>query len=385
MSTLSPSPLAVPDRDPGIDAARGLAILGLIFVNIPLLATPELYRESFGAPIERGRGTDAIDFLIEWLVGGKCVAILSFLLGAGLGWQQERVGKDFAALTARRMAVLLGFGLIHMVFLSAGDILFAYGVLGFAVLVVAGCSSTTVRVIAAAGFAVTLSLLMALGLMAGLGTSEPDPGPIPLLTALETAYRQGPYPTLLLFRLGEAAFVQLLMACVLPFYLGTVLLGFDAVRSGWFPRPDRPAPRGLTMGLLAGGLAGCGLSTAVLWTHPDDGWAFVVSSLFGLPSALILAAGYLVLILRLPSGWIRALLASVGRMALSNYLLQSLCVAAVVQCWGLGRYGLLTPAQLLALAVGITALQIGFSAFWLRFFRLGPAEWLWRGLSYGKW
>jgi uncharacterized protein len=77
-------------------------------------------------------------------------------------------------------------------------------------------------------------------------------------------------------------------------------------------------------------------------------------------------------------------LAAVGRMALTNYLFQSLVFTTIFNSYGLGLYGKVGPALILALAVLIFTLQIPLSVWWLRRFRFGPAEWLWRTLTYGK-
>ena len=84
--------------------------------------------------------------------------------------------------------------------------------------------------------------------------------------------------------------------------------------------------------------------------------------------------------------WRRRLapLAAVGRMALSNYLLQSLVCTTIFYSYRLGLYGQVGPALGLALTALIFTLQIPLSMWWLRRFRFGPAEWLWRTLTYGK-
>ena len=77
-------------------------------------------------------------------------------------------------------------------------------------------------------------------------------------------------------------------------------------------------------------------------------------------------------------------LAAVGRMALTNYLLQTLICTTIFYGYGLGLYGKVDPTLILVLSVFIFALQILLSVWWVRRFRFGPAEWLWRTLTYGK-
>src|SRR5215813_11983096 len=99
-----------------------------------------------------------------------------------------------------------------------------------------------------------------------------------------------------------------------------------------------------------------------------------------------LAAFYasLILLLWQRSSWRRWLapLAAVGRMALSNYLLQAVIVVPV--CLGLGLFDRVTPSLGVLLALAVWSAQVPASVWWLRRFRFGPAEWLWRSLTYGR-
>ena len=80
----------------------------------------------------------------------------------------------------------------------------------------------------------------------------------------------------------------------------------------------------------------------------------------------------------------RAGLANVGRMAFTNYLMQSLICSAIFFGWGFGQFGVLRRSQLVPIVLAIWAFQIAFSALWLRRFRFGPLEWAWRSLTYGR-
>jgi uncharacterized protein len=106
---------------------------------------------------------------------------------------------------------------------------------------------------------------------------------------------------------------------------------------------------------------------------------------FGVPGLCFFYVAVLTLLFRNPAwrGWL-APLGAVGRTALSNYLLQSVICTTIFYSYGLGLYGKVGPALGLALTALIFALQIPLSMWWLRRFRFGPAEWLWRTLTYGK-
>lgn len=389
--TPPPSPLQpAEDRDEALDAARGFAILGLIFCNMPGFASTEPYRSWFGTVPPRSGWPAAGEFLVEFLLAGKCVAILSFLLGAGLALQQRRAeaaGGSFAELVARRMGALFGIGILHIVFLWWGDILCAYAVLGFGLLLLHRLPSVALRGLAAAGFAGTLLVAAALGFLPGHGEpfdKETSAEMAKYLRMLEEAYQTRSFPQIVLARMIEAFFMQLIMLLLIPLYLGVVLLGYDAIRSNWFPWKGFPLRPAIIALLTVAGLTLSGLAGWAAVTDPALERTYLVFVLAGLPGVFLLAAAYLWGLLRLPAGKLRRTLAAVGRTALSNYLLQSLCAAVIFHAWGFGLYGKLTFPQTLLAAAGVVVLQIAWPAWWLRHFRFGPAEYLWRRLAYGR-
>ena len=383
-SALAPSTV----RDSRLDATRGLAILGLIFSNMPNLASADPYREWVSKPVIRETWAQVADFAIEWFVVGKCVALLSFLLGAGLALQQQAAdaaAASFPRQTLRRMAALFGIGLLHILFLWFGDILCAYALMGFAFLIFYRLPATTLRWLAGIGMAVTVLIL---GIFSLIPNGEPDKEFTAwvekVVAFIESAYQDGPFYKTLLVRLGEAAVFQGIMLFTIPFYLGIVLLGYDAIRSGWFPWQGRTWPRMLVAGMTATGLILCGIYAWVAVRSPDNSQISAISTTVGMPAFLILAGAYLYGLLRLPEGPIQRTLAAVGRTALSNYLLQSLGAAIVFHSWGFGQFGRLSTGEVFAVCLGIVALQLAWPQWWLRHFRFGPMEYLWRRLSYGS-
>lgn len=119
-------------------------------------------------------------------------------------------------------------------------------------------------------------------------------------------------------------------------------------------------------------------------TTAYDLLAFLGYALGGLALALWYASAVVLLVER--PAWRRRLapLAAAGRMALTNYLLQSLVCTTLFYSYGLGLYGRVGPAGGLLLTLAIFGGQLAFSAWWLRRFRFGPVEWLWRTLTYGR-
>jgi len=135
------------------------------------------------------------------------------------------------------------------------------------------------------------------------------------------------------------------------------------------------------------GLAMARLRAMGMLTSQDGVWQFLLNNLQEM-GFLLLAAGYVgaFALLYQRERWRRVLggLAPVGRMALSQYLLQSVVSVCIYDGWGLGLIGKLPPSRVVAICFVVFAAQIALSHWWLARFRFGPAEWLWRSLTYGR-
>lgn len=132
----APGPVEETGRVRGLDVVRGFAILGLAFVNLPSMASADSYRRVFFQMPPEPPAEGLFRFVIEFFLLEKCIALLAFLLGAGLALQQNRAetgGRSFPILARRRMGILVVLGLLHAVFLWAGDILVVYGLMGLSV------------------------------------------------------------------------------------------------------------------------------------------------------------------------------------------------------------------------------------------------------------
>lgn len=421
-----PEPMPEFQRDTALDFLRGLAILGLIFSNLSLmkctghiLGWAGIYgfssrhedMLSFSEPVEF-----ALSWLVLTLIAGKCVAVLAFLLGAGMALIQEkcqRLGSSFEGVAMRRMGVLFCFGFLHSLLIWFGDILMAYALIGVALVLLAGIPVLALRLLAGALIVGTVILYLALlpfetyrtpaEAAAWLGSiGEPANGE-EVEEAVEAsylrgimeweersrgAYGSGSFWDALQARAVDAFFGFYALTMYLPFYIGLALLGVDAVRRGWLRR------RLTTEGGLSPWwylLGGCGVAISGLlgWWELNAPAEFRgVASLFlgfvlGGP---LLGAFYVVFFLHLgrklaqtrPVAWISC----VGRAALSNYLLQSLVATTLLYNYGLGLFGQISYGVAVLLGIFIVILQLVWSRWWFRRFAFGPLELLWRKLSY---
>jgi uncharacterized protein len=396
-------PTAPAQREPILDVLRGFALLGILLVNVELMRGPELYTVLAGGTPAPGSTADGVTrFLVGWLVSGKFVSSFAIMFGIGaalLVGRSYRAGRAPQPLLARRYGWLMVFGLVHMVLLFPGDILFAYGVAGMLLL-----CFVRVRPRVAAWWGVGLVLVTALLTVAltaatSTGSGAGDPFTASFVRFVEergelatVARQQGGYGDVIVANAWESLLVQSGTLAGLPWILGLFLLGFAAGRAGLVAdlrqrsaSLSRGAVAGLSVGLVANlplGVVGPLASGSGRGEAGDAVWD-VLAVAAQLVAAPILAIGYLCLLtlLCLRVGAIGPL-AAVGRMALTAYVLQSLLAAVVFA--GFGWYGRLGPAQALLVVLGIWAVLLVGCPRWFRTFRYGPTEWLWRTLTYGR-
>ena len=412
MATASSSalfPVSPTERVAVLDVLRGFALLGILLMNI----------EAFVGPLNASlTGLDAnlvgidrwADAAIYLMVQGKFYTLFSLLFGVGFAVMMSRaeaVGRPFAGIYVRRLGALAAIGLAHMVLLWSGDILFTYALIGAVLLLL--FRNTAVARLPRWGVAIYLlpSLLMfgfaALIQLARLSPEGAAEVEQELAKAADTwqasidaqrlAYGAGgSYAEATLQRLADFGF----LLTQIPFW-GAMILGMFLI-GAWFWRSGMFADVGLHRarwrwlrfwGFVAGlplVLAGFWLAPTVLPHRLDfvSATAAFVTALGNLALCLGYAAT-LVLAFESPYWWRRlSLLAPAGRMALSNYLLQSLVCVGIFYGHGLGFYEQLPRAWQVPFVLLLFALQVAASHWWLARYRYGPMEWLWRWLTYGR-
>ncbi len=409
------APLPPGQRVATLDVLRGFALLGILLVNIELFRGPALYDLLAGAEPALSAGEEAVSFLIGWLAGGKFLSSFAILFGIGaavIAARAQARGHAARGLLAKRYAWLLVFGLVHMLALFAGDILFVYGIAGLLLLPFAHARVRTLLWWAGGILAVYLVLVVGFtALGAALEGAAPQPADDPVTAAVEgffaeraeqavAAYTEGSLGDQLQARAWEALLVQSGQVLLAPWVLALFLLGFAVGKAGVLA--DLPAHRRLLrrtalvtlpLGLLANvpvGFAGALGGAAVGPDAEMGGLALVGASAGQILGAPVLAVGYLsalALLCQRPAvlAWL-APLRDAGRMALSGYVLQSVLAAGLFTGFGLGvgLYGQVDGVQALAVVAGIWAVLLLVSTLWQRRLGRGPLERLWRRLTYGR-
>lgn len=399
------------ERIPALDVLRGLALLGILQVNLYAFALPAAPSDDavrFMSPAP----TEALAHgVVSALFQEKFITLFALLFGAGLSLQHARGlarnESGFYPRTLWRLALLGGLGLLHGLGLWYGDILFIYAGVGAAALVLVWAPPAALLPLGAVALAIPILLMLLFSLAVGLpGVPAEEVGPRTLEQALAQPDLRGPVGPVgvgrevLLFRGGtyadmlgvRASMWATMLAAVLMVYgwrvLGLFFVGMAAHKLGLLA-PDarrRPVLLALVGLALAVGLPIEVFTALVRLREPTD-TAFVMrlEALHSVGS-LCLALGYAATVLLLPPAWIARLrpLGDVGRLALTNYLGQTVVCTTVFYAYGLGWFATLTRAQLFWFGVGLWVVQLALSGLWLRWFVIGPVEWAWRSLTWGK-
>lgn len=393
------NPIAAPEREPILDVLRGFAILGILLINIEVMRGPGwLVMVSGGSVAATGPWDTVVRFAIGWLGTGKFLCSLAILFGVGaalIAQRALRAGESPRPLLARRYAWLMVFGIAHML-LFPGDILFLYGLTGLVMLVFARLRTPAILSWSAAIYAVYVAMavqaLAAVSQSVGESDGSFDTSWHDLRREAVAALTEGSFGDILAAHASQALMLQSLQLSALPWILAMFLFGYAVARGGVLDDLDahrallrRGAWIGLGVGLPANFALGFGGPLSG-WGLPSDTEPAWVTNweIFGqLIGESVLAVGYLcaLSLFCLRRGAITPL-AAVGRMALTAYLLQSALALAVFG--GLRLYDQLSTASALLVVACIWAAVLVFCPLWLRWFRLGPVEWLWRSLTYGR-
>jgi uncharacterized protein len=408
------TPVSAHERIASIDVLRGVALLGILSINIWGFALPDL---AFSDPSAVG-GSSPINkgvwAFFHLLCEQKMMSLFSMLFGAGLVVMVQRSDARGTSLTGiyyRRICWLLVFGLLHAFLLWDGDILVPYALCGFVLYPFRRLRPGLQILLGALVFLSQVPLTVGLGLgevrlqqMTGPNNDRGTEEQRELRRNLEAElfpshdideeierHQQG-YAAQLGVRAednlgGEIAGFIFWSG---PRAGGLMLIGMGLMQLRIFAaeRSFRFYARLAVLGYLLGlPLVGYGIYD--MTSHDFDVLRqYLWSGHFNYVGSLFVALGHAgVVMLICKAGllsWLTARLAAVGRMALSNYLMQSILCTTLFEGWGFGLFGQLDRTGLLGVVAAIWLIQLTVSPLWLRYFRFGPMEWLWRSLTYWR-
>ncbi|CAN5510124.1 DUF418 domain-containing protein [soil metagenome] len=393
-------PVAATERIDAMDALRGFALLGVFVANIHSFSGWFMIDDATAMRLAGGAMRNVEGALFGWLIDGKFYTIFSLLFGAGFALQFERLekrGDRAAARFRRRLAGLLLIGLIHLCLIWYGDILTLYALSGFVLVALRGWSDRRVLRVAAS----LILLPVPAAFLIHLTGLAPDLGLFGVSdrVARATGHSLADIPgwmrapdwksfvdwqaSSFFYRVGS-----LIATWRAPKVIGIMMIGM------WVGRrlidgtllTDRARLRRVMLWGFAIGLPASLLMAAMGGIEGPYSWRIALAeigyALGVVPLGLAYAAAFVL-------AWskrarVLGIFAPVGRMALTNYLTQSVVSVAIFHGIGLGLAGTLGPQFFLPLALGIFAAQTPFSRLWLARFAQGPMEWVWRRMTYGS-
>ena len=404
---LNASPVKQANRIILLDALRGFAIFGILMVNFPIMFQP-VTSVLLGSQSDGSLLCNISEWFIKFFFEGKFYVIFSMLFGYGFWLFMNKKTDEVKSITPifrRRLLFLFLFGALHVLLLWAGDILTYYALFGFILLLFRRVSDRGLI-----KWAIWIGLIPAVlaalsAAMVGLASVNPDTsaqinaGFAESYASLESfiqgashIYSSGAFLEIVKIRLAE---YRMLLPGLLFFYpvvLSMFLAGFWAASRGIISEYPNYIP--FFRKVFWWGL-GVGVTTSTLYTisfryaipsFPGTWEAINAAShtLGGVFLGLCYVSAIVLLHARGKADGLMKLIAPVGRMALTNYLLHSVIAVMLFHSIGFGLFGKIELWHGILISFLIYALQIPFSIIWLKHFRFGPFEWLWRSLTYLK-
>jgi len=417
------SPVADSHRIATLDVIRGVALMGILVVNMEFFALP---MSVYFNPASWGgfEGFSKTYYIIESTVFfNKMMSIFSMLFGAGIALmfhRFEQSGRKFGGIHYRRMLWLMLIGLVHAYLLWYGDILFSYALCGMLLFLFRRKTPRTLIIWA------VVFMIISSGIQLGAGFG---------LGQLQSAYEKAKSGELTEEEIGPSAMAQInqweeVEAQFDP-PVEKIQEEIDAYQGGFASCFEMRAPQSvgmqtsaffffvlwrvmgvmlLGMALLKMGFLAAEKSKRTYWTTAAIGYGiglplviysdmqtlgefdvmtfFVHQGLFFEPGSTLVSLGHLSLIILICKAgvltWLRERFAAAGRMALTNYLMQTVLCTTLFYGYGGGLFGEVERAWFGPIVLAVWAVQLAWSKPWLDRYKFGPVEWLWRSLTYWK-
>ncbi|SHG21515.1 DUF418 domain-containing protein [Streptoalloteichus hindustanus] len=376
-------PLGGRDREPVLDVLRGFAVLGILLANIEAFVDPGYLHQ-----VREQHGLDALARqMAMFLVESKFYVLFAFLFGYGMAMQlarPSRSGSSRGARISRRLLLLFALGAVHGTLLFSGDILMIYAIAGSLLYLMRHISPRRALQVAI-GLLTMFTTMMLLAVLAGAGEESGDE---PYLAARVLANYRGGVGTVIGQRVEDLSTIMSSWWTLIPIILAYFLIGLAAGKTGLLHKrrlSSRTLARACAIGLAVG------LPPAAVFAFASDGggtWTLAMDGV-GYLTAPALTLAYVCALLLLGRTTVGArvhtVLATTGRMALTNYLSQSVICALLFTGYGLALAGQIGHATTHGIAVLIYLTQLAWSRWWLRRHNFGPVEWLLRSFTYLRW
>jgi uncharacterized protein len=405
--TTNYQPVQLKERVEILDLLRGIALLGILMVNMPLMNAP-FVTEMAQFSLWTDPANEFANWMIKFFFTGKFYTLFSMLFGIGFYFflkKADDTGKSVIPLFRRRLGWLLAIGVLHVVLLWYGDILVFYALFGFLMilfrkksnraLIIWAICIMLIPIVIASFFVVMVKFALSMPESADAILDSFEQAEIQMKGILQRAlvvYPAGSFGEIINMRLEEYKNILGGILFFFPNVLAMFLVGMVFARKKVFE--DLGAKKVFFKRLLIISLPFALFGNWLYVTYAGEAsyvmfdWNMVIS-LFGhaLGGPAMTFVYISIIAHSYYKGYLKKLtsaIAATGRMALTNYLMQSVIATTIFFSYGLGLYGKVNYWQGMILTVGIYFLQVLWSPLWLKTYKYGPMEWLWRTLTYGK-
>lgn len=394
------APVEDAQRIKTLDVLRGLAILGILAVNAPFFAAP--WQTALNPTLEPLAIQD--DTMWSWFVPhvffeAKFITLFSLLFGVSVFLVGgERSDLERGKVLRRRLSWMLVFGIIHGAAIWFGDILTVYALSGFIMLFARSWRARSLLIIGGVLYVLLCTLA---ALSAGAVTLISADSVAEMRAQIWAPAAQSVDATIAAFGGSFVdsfnanfdawkAFMPFEIPNTVPRTVALMMIGLGLFKIGFF---SGRAPLAIYWSCIGIGAAALAIVAYQATLNIEAGFDFVhmqtrgslVNPALSILISLFYASGLILCVRFGALAFLTNALAPVGQMAFTNYIAQSLIMTAIFYGGrGLGLYGEVERATLLAIVAGVWALQLVWSPLWLSRFKMGPLEWMWRRLSYGK-
>ena len=380
-----------------LDILRGVAVLGILIMNIQsfsMVSAAYLNPTAFGDLHGMNKW---VWILSHALADQKFLSIFSMLFGVGVILfcdSIERKGYRPVRFYYRRLFWLFTIGLIHGYLFWQGDILVAYAICGSLVFIFRKVSPITLVVLGVIILAIPSFNYWLFGKSMEMWPPEAienlkmtwAPGAEAIASEIESLI--GGFGAQLQWRIPETFKMETFIFLILLGWrsLGMMMVGMALFKWGMFSVGW--SKRSYAYIALAAFIVGFTLISIGVNKNFAAGWSVEYSMFFGWQwnyiGSIFVAIGYVAIVMLLTRYFRMGLLANVGKMALTNYLMMTLVCSIIFYGLGFGLFGSVDRTGQISIVIAIWILLLFFSWLWLRYFYMGPVEWLWRYLTYGN-
>lgn len=383
------------ERNVQIDILRGFALFGVLIVNVFGYNSSFFDFNGFYNTFTDDLNSSVFSFVVNY-GADKFIGLFSFLFGISFSILYTKYGFDekrFSKFYTRRMLVLMAFGIIHIVFFWAGDILFAYSLLGILLLSLRKVSS---KILLPAGIIIYFLPILYIALTVifpFLPDALSSTSSIKLPEVINI-YSNGEFSDVFFLRLKEYyAFRNINAFYYAPKILSLFILGYYFQKKDFITKVNSNKLKYFitAIGALIIGVLLVTYTTDIVDSIANSAtnqyYTAIYMAVFEITNIFLITSYILLILILSQTNTIKSVLSPlqyIGRMSLTNYITFSVVFTSLMYSYGFGMFASFEPRQLIIIAVIFFIIQVILCKIWLQYFRYGPLEWIWRKYTYSN-